>query len=299
MPRRRVVLSMVVGMMASVVVALGTIEPAAAGPVAVSAGTTTSDCAGVLPQKADGSRWVCAFSDEFSGSSLNSSKWMVATTAGTGFMTRDTCYVDSSSNVTVRQGMLNVVARKQSNSFVCDRGSADFTTKRTGGVVTSYGRFTQAYGRFDFRAKYPSTRLAGFDGNLWLYPQPQTYGGWPASGEIDVAEHWSGHGDLVVPGIHYSGSTRDDIAWTCTVNDVRQFHTYSVEWKPTEMRFLFDGNLCFRRSWTPNSPLQSPQPFDKPFYILLSQGFGDPYYSFAPNLPSSGTLAVDWVRVYK
>ncbi len=299
MPRRRVVLSMMVGMMASVVLSVGTIGPAAAAPALTKPGTKTSDCGGILPVKANGTRWACTFSDDFSGSTLNSNKWMVATTAQTGFATQETCYVNSSSNVSVRQGALNVVARTGSSTFSCDRGSADFDTKRTGGVVTSYGRFTQAYGRFDFRAKYPATRLAGFDGNLWLYPETRTYGGWPASGEIDVGEHWSGHGDLVVPGIHYAGSTRDDIAWTCTVNDVRQYHTYSVEWEPTEMRFSFDGRLCFRRSWTPSEPQRSPQPFDKPFYILLSQGFGDPYYPFASNLPSTGTMAVDWVRVYR
>jgi beta-glucanase (GH16 family) len=298
MSRRSVVFPTVVGVLATVVVSLGTMAPAsAAGPA--KPGAKSSECGGVIPRKADGSRWTCTFSDEFSGSSLNSKKWMVATTASTGFATRETCYVNSPNNVQVRNGALNLIARTGSNTFTCDRGSADFDTARTGGVVTSYGRFTQAYGRFDFRAKYPATRLPGFDGNLWLYPQTLTYGAWPASGEIDVAEHWSGHGDLVVPGIHYAGSTRDDIAWTCTVNDVTQYHTYSVEWEPTEMRFSFDGQLCFKRSWTPSDPLESPQPFDKPFYILLSQGFGDPYYEFAPDLPSAGTMAVDWVRVYR
>src|SRR5580765_698426 len=120
--RRQMVLSMAVGLVSAFVLSVLTIAPAEASPGLTRPGPTTSDCGGVLPSKADGSRWVCSFSDDFSGSTLNSSKWMIATTAGTGFATQDTCYVNNSNNVAVRQGTLNITAITGSKTFLCERG---------------------------------------------------------------------------------------------------------------------------------------------------------------------------------
>ncbi|NYJ02804.1 beta-glucanase (GH16 family) [Nocardioides thalensis] len=277
---------------------------AGAGPVggpaqAAPSGPTTPACGGVQPTKADGSPWVCTFSDEFSGKSLAPAKWRAQTTAFSGWTTADTCYVDTSRNIAVRDGLLRLTARTESRPLSCSTGSSSWSTRHTGGAVMTWNRFAQAYGRFEFRAKYPATREAGFWSNLWLYPQELTYGRWPHSGEIDVAEHWSGHGDKVFPSLHYSGRTSADTAWSCTVADATQFHTYRLEWTPEVMRFYYDDALCFERAWTPSAPLVAPQPFDKRFFLVLSNGYGDTTYPISQSLPGQGEMAVDWVRVYR
>ena len=54
----------------------------------------------------------------------------------------------------------------------------------TSGKVTS--KFHQKYGRVEIRAKHPGGR--GLWPAIWMMPQYSVYGGWPASGEIDIFE---------------------------------------------------------------------------------------------------------------
>ena len=46
--------------------------------------------------------------------------------------------------------------------------------------------FHQKYGRVEIRAKHPGGR--GLWPAIWMMPQYSVYGGWPASGEIDIFE---------------------------------------------------------------------------------------------------------------
>jgi beta-glucanase (GH16 family) len=251
-------------------------------------------------KKADGSRYVCSFVDDFNGKVLNPANWSVQASSGpSGFVAGGTCYTNSPDNVFVRNGALNLVGRVASSPFECRTPYQTLTTSHTGGAVSSWDKFSQAYGRFSFRAKYPATREAGYYGNLWLYPQSLTYGRWPQSGEIDIAEQWSGYTDRVYPSLHYPGRTDADTAMNCTVRDVRNWHEYTLEWAPTEMKFFYDAKLCWTRSWTPTPPLVAPQPFDMPFTIVMSQGLSlDGYNTMTAKLPTSGAMQIDWVRVW-
>jgi beta-glucanase (GH16 family) len=237
--------------------------------------------------------WTCTFDDEFNGTSVDASKWVAQTTAGSGWTTGDTCYVNSPNTISESNGALHLTAYTASTATQCGSG---YSTNHLGGAVMSYNRFAQTYGRFEIRARFPSTSQAGFWGDLWLYPQSLTYGGWPASGEIDIAEYWTGHSPYVMSSLHYSGSTNAD-SKACTVTDPSQFHTYRVEWGQSSMSFYYDDALCFTRSWTATTG--STAPFDKPFFVMLSEGFGDPTQTLSSLLPSSGPVDVDYVRVYR
>jgi len=56
----------------------------------------------------------------------------------------------------------------------------------TSGRINSQGKFSFRYGRLEIRAKLP--RGDWLWPALWLLPEDSIYGGWPASGEIDVME---------------------------------------------------------------------------------------------------------------
>jgi beta-glucanase (GH16 family) len=270
-------------------------EPASAAP-AVKPGA----CGSEKFRKANGTLYTCSFADDFSGTKLNPAHWMVQTSAGpSGFSPGHTCYVNSSNNVFVRDGYLNLVARINPAFSRCKTPYKLFHTRYHGGAVVSFDRFSQTYGRFSFRARFPGTTLPGYWGNLWLYPQTMTYGGFPASGEIDVAEQWSGHPDMVHPSLHYPGRTRADTAWNCQVPNVGAFHTYTLEWTPTLMKFFYDGRLCFERTWKPLARPRDGRPFNHPFGLVMSQGFGDPYFPVSRKLPTAASMKVDWVRVWR
>jgi hypothetical protein len=60
------------------------------------------------------------------------------------------------------------------------------------------------------------------------------------------------------------------------------------------MTFSYDGQECFRHSWTPNAPLTGSQPFDQPFNLVMTQTGG-----YDRPAGTTVTLEVDWVRAWR
>jgi beta-glucanase (GH16 family) len=292
------------GAVAAVAVAAALLSPVSApadvgGPIRTVA-AASDECGELLP-KAGGGTWECTFVDNFTGNRIDTDKWLVGATSWTGFHTGSTCMVDSHRNVAVRGGALRLTTRRE-RPFTCASAAVDFQTRYTGGHVATRGRFAQAYGRFEVRAQYPKSRKPGVHGGFWMYPAEHTYGPWPHSGEIDVAEWWSELPHHVVPSLHYPG--RDffaDSGWSCTIQDVSAWNTYAMEWTPQEMRFFQNGKECWRRSWEPDSPLVAPQPFDQPFNLVLTMGVGQQSGSNAvseeTDLPAE--YAIDYVKAWR
>ena len=277
--------------------AFGTGDPAAA-----SYHRSVPTCGGEQPAKPGGGRYTCTFTDDFNKSTLDLSKWTVGTTARTGFATArisgaPDCYVNSTKNVWVKGGQLHLRTRAEAERFVCHSPYGKFTTNKTAGSVMGWGKFAQAYGRFEFRAKFPKTKIKHIDSALWMNPQTPAYGRWPKSGEIDVAEWFgSAHTDHVLPSVHYQGDNPNvRTARNCVVPRAdSRFHRYAVNWTKTTMYFWYDGKLCLKHAWKPGWPLHSPQPFDRPFYLVMTQTGGQD-----PPVGTTTTMDVDWVRVWK
>jgi beta-glucanase (GH16 family) len=88
-------------------------------------------------------------------------------------------------------------------------------------------------------------------------------------------------------------------SYVVATNVQAEFHTYAVEWDPTEIRWYVDDTLyAVRNSWSSTGGA-FPAPFDKPFYILFNVAVGGNF----PGNPNAGTafpvtMEVDWVRVY-
>lgn len=261
----------------------------AAVTTAGSAAAATDACGTVLAKPGGGS-WRCSFVDNFDGRSLDTSKWVVGDTASTGFMIGSTCYV-SGQGVNVSWGTLQLTVTKKS-PFSCKTPAGPVTTTFTGGGVSTWGKFAQTYGRFEARMKFPSRQTDGLHSNFWMNPKQLTYGAWPASGEIDVAEWFSRVADHLYPSLHYTGRTSADTGWTCVVNSVDTFHTYAVEWSATKMDFIYDGQLCYSRSWAPTD-LLAPAPFNQPFTAALVAGANSGF-----DTARVSTTYVDYVKVW-
>lgn len=262
-----------------------------------------SDACGEQPKKADGSYYECSFDEEFDGNTLDTSKWLTQETWFSGMTTaHQDCFVNNDDTIAVGDGVLRLTAIRGLEEFDCKSPLGTFKTASTAGAVTTYGRFNQAYGRFSFRAKMPDgAGIPGFGSALWLYPQKHTYGAWPYSGEIDVAEWYSGAPDNAYPSVHYAGEPSPKTTGAdCAVSTAStQFHTYSVDWSPTQMQFSYDGKVCFTWDWRSTSVLTGGQPFDQPFYFVLSQVWGVLWNAPTAATPLRTTLTVDWVRAWK
>lgn len=258
------------------------------------------DACGARVRKADGTWWDCSFVDEFDGSELDGTRWLAQETSFSGMTNGSACIRKEPWTIAVADGTLRLSAQRVAEPFTCRNPYGDFTTDRVSASVGTRDRFSQAYGRFAFRAKMPETRTAGAHSALWLYPSRHTYGQWPLSGEIDVAEWFSGVPGQVFPSVHYLGLERNThTGLDAMVPDVSEFHTYVLEWTPTSLRFLYDDHLVYEHSWNPAAPLSGSQPFDKPFDIVLSQGWGQLWNAPTADTPDRLTMTVDWVRAWK
>jgi beta-glucanase (GH16 family) len=268
-------------------------------------------CGGKEIAKPGGGYWTCTFDEEFKGNKLDTSQWTTQLTSNSSYYTGPqgtrACYVDNPNNVSVSGGYLSLTARKESAPFTCSDPDGNFTTQYTAGMVSTVHNFNQIYGRFEFRAKLPGTALKGVQETLWLWPVAQTYGQFPNSGEIDVAEFYSQFSNLDIPYIHYvyDPSTVDKAknenivtASNCSI-DYKKFNIYTVVWEPGTITLMYNGKTCLVDNYVP-SQISSPAPFDKPFFVVLTQALGIQTNAFdAATTPLPATLTVDYVRAWK
>lgn len=260
------------------------------------------DECGERPQRADGSYYECTFHDEFDGTALDTSKWLVGETRYSGMTnSHGDCLVDNGETIGVSSGILRVTALRQLDEFVCKSPLGDFVTTSSAGTVSTRGRFNQAYGRFEFRAKMPAEPgVQGSHSALWLFPQDPSYGVWPHSGEIDVAEWFSARPENVYPSVHYYGDVPlERSGGDCAMpTSSSGFHLYALEWTTEVMRFYYDGRLCFSHVWNPEG-LERPAPFDKPFNLIVTQVWGHAWNAPTEETADTSTLEVDWVRAWR
>lgn len=275
-------------------------RPAPPAPPTPPAPPAPVDACGERPAKAGGGYWSCTFSDDFEGTSLDTSKWLVQETSYSGMTSgHKDCYVDGESSVVVGSGELRMTARRNLEPFTCASPYGDFETRSTASGMATRDRFSQVYGRFAFRARFPA-REPGSHSALWLYPERHYYGAWPLSGEIDVAEWFGALPEKVYPSVHYAGEQPPlSSGLDCPVATASTaFHTYVVEWTPTLMRFSYDGRVCFEHAWTPTNVTGSA-PFDRPFNLVLSQAWGSLWNAPTAQTSGASTLVVDWVRAWQ
>lgn len=247
----------------------------------------------------DESQWELVWSDEFTGSSLDESKWAYET--GSGHNNEAQYYTED--NVTVSDGTLKITAKRENIE------GYEYTSGRLE-TITDDGEalFSTKYGRIEARIKLPKGE--GLWPAFWMQPVEDEYGSWPLSGEIDIME---ARGRLVneVNGAIHFGESRPfnrqlHDSYTFGPNtDITDFHVYAVEWKENTIIWYVDGVEYFRASnWYTMSDdgviSEYPAPFNKEFYIILNLAVGGDYDDGI--LPSddmlSSVMEVDYVRVY-
>jgi beta-glucanase (GH16 family) len=153
-----------------------------------------------------------------------------------------------------------------------------------------------------------------------MLPQEEKYGGWAASGEIDILEA-KGHEPTKVLGTLHFGAgwpANAEASKTYVLPDkgtIADFHVYALEWEPGAMRWSVDGKVFSTQSFWWSSSKRSagkgmkpagekdlnpwPAPFDQPFYLILNVAVGGKF----PGNPDKTTpfpaeMIVDYVRVY-
>ncbi len=224
-----------------------------------------------MPEPPEG--WRLVWHDEFEGPTLDTDKWRVEHAA---LVKNNELQFYATDEVYLEDGCLVLRSRAR------EMGGRAYTS----GLVDSQRRFSQAFGRFEVRAKLPRGR--GIWPAHWMLPEDRR--SWPP--EIDIMEllghephkvhltqHWgtwpqNEHAGAAVEGPDFS----DD------------FHTFAVEWSPDRIDWFVDGDLGF------TSTSHIPR---VPFYVILNTAVGGDW----PGNPDESTVfpqhhRVDYVRVY-
>ncbi len=203
-------------------------------------------------------------------------------------------YTSRNDNSFVSNGMLNIVAKKETYSAY--GLTLDYTSARLN------SNFSFTYGRVDVRAKLP--RGDGTWPAIWMLGtsignnvNPFSLG-WPDCGEIDIMEHWGNDQNRIHGSVHTRSSfgatvnTGKQVVPTCSDS----FHVYSVNWSPNQLTFLIDDQIFY--IYNPTVKNASTWPFDNPEFILLNVAMGSSFYTIDPNY-TQDAMIVDYVRVYQ
>lgn len=275
--------------------------------------------------------WTLVWSDEFSASSIDTSKWDHEENCWGGGNNEQQCYTNRAVNSFIEDGILKIVAKREDftgPNTPDGSGSATSTLPYTSARLRTKGLQEWTFGRFEIRAKLPFGQ--GTWPAIWMLPTDSPYGNWASSGEIDIMEavnlktvtgdaapearvHGTLHYGRAWPQNVNSGA---DYALPGGVNPADDFHVYALEWEDGEIRWYVDGvHYATQKSsgWysqyldgdqLKNAPEGAPFDDQSRYHLLLNLAVGG---AWAGSVNNTGidesvfpqTLEIDYVRVYE
>jgi beta-glucanase (GH16 family) len=253
-------------------------------------------------------QWVLVWNDEFDGRRLDTTKWAKEENGYGGGNQERQFYSTNPKYCFVKNGRLHIAVYRDRHTTT-DGKTQPYTSAR----IRTLHRGDWKYGRFEVRAKVPGGQ--GIWPAVWMLPTDSKYGGWAASGEIDILESRGSRADEAVGTIHFGGRwpRNKHLGTTHKLpgkNAAAAFHTYAVEWTPDAIRWSVDGVTYQTRrkaEWSSEAaPKSATAPFDRPFHLILNVAVDGNFFrgtgQRADNLPASAfpqVFAVEWVRVYQ
>src|SRR5258708_1406230 len=119
------VIGVLIGLLA---VAASSLASAAPGPALTPAHQSNVGLSGGVGPVGVGGSWTCTFDDEFSGTSLDTTKWLPQETWNSGYTSGLTaCFVNSPDNISVSSGLLHLTALQTPSPFTCNDPFGNFT----------------------------------------------------------------------------------------------------------------------------------------------------------------------------
>ncbi|ADN02327.1 glycoside hydrolase, family 16 [Spirochaeta thermophila DSM 6192] len=230
--------------------------------------------------------WVLIWSDEFEGSSLDTSNW-TPEIGGSGWGNNELeYYTDRPENIQVSGGYLQIIARRESY------GGMNYTSAR----LKTENKVYHTYGRIEARIRLSRTGM-GLWPAFWMLGNNFSQVGWPACGEIDIMEHINTE-DVVYGTIHWDAGGYASYGGNISPVDVTQWHVYSIEWDASSIKWFVDG-VQYHEANIENS-INSTEEFHRPFFILLNVAIGGNWPGFTiDDSMFPVTMYVDWVRWYQ
>ena len=241
--------------------------------------------------------YTLLWNDEFNGNELNMEIWNYEPHEPGWTNNELQEYTTSTDNVFIRDGHVVIKALET----VDESGNPYYTS----GKITSQNKKDFMYGKVVISAKVPEGQ--GLWPALWMMPTDESYyGQWPKCGEIDIMEVLGDQTEIAYGTVHY-GEPHAEQQGIYTLEEgtfADDFHEYSIEWEPGEMRWYIDGNLYHTvNDWFTAYPNEDekpyPAPFNQTFFVQMNLAVGGNW----PGNPDETTdfenaeFEIDYVRV--
>ncbi len=233
-----------------------------------------------------------AWSDEFSGNTLNTQNWGFDIGNNNGWGNQELeYYTSSTNNVFVSAGNLIIEARAEANNGF----------NYTSGRIKTEGIQQFTYGRIDIRAKLPV--LHGMWPALWMLGSNINTVPWPGCGETDIMELVGSNPNRVTGSLHWQNSdgsegTFNNNYFLSSGDFSQQFHVFSLAWQKDSVQFFVDDQLYVNGSIA--NVTSGTYPFNLPFFFIFNVAVGGNF----PGNPDNTTvfpqrMFVDYVRVFQ
>ncbi|WOH36239.1 glycoside hydrolase family 16 protein [Thalassotalea fonticola] len=195
-----------------------------------------------------------------------------------------------------RESKLNPKYQANSENWRNSRAHIDYTSAS----VTTKGKHSWLYGRFEVRAKIRAED--GLWPAIWFLGNT---GNWPSKGEIDLMEYYQGQilanaawGDnkAIWDTVKVPLTSFKNKGWD------QDFHLWRMDWNKNSIKLFVDGELINTIDLTKavNPAGVVPRhPFQQPHYLILNLAIGgeqggSPAQSYFPS-----RYEIDYVRIYQ
>ena len=196
-------------------------------------------------------------------------------------------YTERPENSKVENGVLKITALKEIY------GGKSYTSAR----IKTQNKFSFQKGLVEIRAKMPGGN--GIWPALWMLGDNFASSGWPACGEIDIAEYRGKEPNVIHGSTHTPSSYGNTInTGTKTVPSVEtEFHIYSMEWDAENIRFMVDNQLFY--TYNPGAYNANTWPFNQSMFLILNVAVGGTFGGAIDDGIFPQTMEVDYIKVYQ
>jgi beta-glucanase (GH16 family) len=209
------------------------------------------------------------------------------------------------SNIALNNGILEINAKKENVTGVTDPWNSTLKNyKYTSGRIESIFEFAPNISKKKVRISARIKLPAGYGmwPAFWSYSEP-----WPTHGEIDILEALGQDHHTFTTNFFYGTTegipiTNNDLTVKTITSDkdlTADYHVYEVIWEQNSLTFILDGKIIQTNLASSPGNKYISDFFNKSEHLVLNTAVGgDIFENFNPTLIETGTLYVDWVKVF-
>lgn len=219
--------------------------------------------------------WKLTWADEFDDVEVTLEKWTIENLVA---RQNNELQYYSTNNVKVSNGLLTLIAKEESTH------GRNFTS----GAVHTKNTFNFLYGKVEMKAKLPTGQ--GIFPAFWMMTNKEKT--WLP--EIDILEMIGQKPDeiwMVLHGLDENNEKKTVSQSYMGANYTNTFHTFGVEWTPTKITWLIDGEVRFETNeYIPHEDM----------YLYINTAIGGDWPGSPNHTTQFPTLfEIDYVRIYQ